>query len=259
MGSVKQDLLTMIRQVENAVFELQSTGEEVSLFYTAPEPVPTVQAVPQKTPAPIPVRPQVAKPLSIEKTAAVTGDFSPLAQEVDACTACPLHRDRMQTVLGEGSREAAVVFIGEAPGAEEEREGRPFRGQAGELLDKILASIGLDRKQVYLCNLLKCRLPGNRNPTTEEMAACRGHLEKQLALLHPRLICTLGAFAAQALLQTQEPLSQLRGREHTFRGIPVIPTLHPEALIFHPQNKRQVWEDMKLVAAKLGLKPQGRS
>jgi len=257
MSSVKQDMLSLIAQVENVVKDLRATGEEVSLFNTAPEPVAaakpaTVSVVPKPA-----MRPLAEKPAVAEKVSPAVREAAQLTAEVAACEACALHRDRMQTVLGEGTLEAAVVFVGEAPGADEEREGRPFRGAAGELLDKIMASIGLDRSRVYLCNLLKCRLPGNRNPTPEEIAACRGFLERQLALLKPKLICTLGAFAAQTLLQTQEPLSQLRGRVHDFRGIPLVPTLHPEALIFHPQNKRQVWDDMKLVASKLGLQPQG--
>lgn len=250
MSSVKQELLAAIGQVENAVQALREAGEEVTLFYTAPEPAPA-KVVPPSAPAQVPPKTVPVKTASPAKATPSLGAFESLAAEVKACTACALHRDRQQIVFGEGSQEAPVVFVGEAPGAEEEREGRPFRGQAGELLDKILASIGLDRTRVYLCNLLKCRLPGNRNPTPEEIGACRGYLERQLALLKPRLIVTLGAFAAQTLLQTSEPLSRLRGQDHTFNGIPVIPTLHPEALIFHPQNKRQVWEDMKLVAAKL--------
>ena len=159
MSSVKQDLLSIIRQTANLVQDLRTSGEEVSLFYSAQQP-----AAPPSQTAP-PARPRAGLSAPGKKITAPSGEMGALAGEIESCVACALHRDRTQTVLGEGSLEAPVVFIGEAPRAEEEREGRPFRGPAGELLDKIMAAIGLDRSQVYLCNLLKCRLPANRNPT----------------------------------------------------------------------------------------------
>jgi DNA polymerase len=247
MSTPKQSLLATIHQFKRTVEEFQTAGEDMALFQTPLNPVVAEPApsVPEAS----------AKKIAVPKPRfeLAGSEFEALAETVENCTACPLHRNRMHTVFGEGKIDAQVVFVGEAPGVDEEKESRPFMGEAGQLLDKILASIGLSRDHVYLCNLIKCRIPGNRNPQPGEIAACKLFLEKQLAVLKPKVICTLGAFAAQTLLETNEPLAQLRGHEHTYRGIPLIPTLHPESLIYHPQNKRLVWEDIKYLAVKLGL------
>ncbi|MCK5242875.1 uracil-DNA glycosylase [bacterium] len=180
-------------------------------------------------------------------------EFEQLAQTVQSCTQCKLAQTRKHVVFGEGDIQAKLVFVGEAPGVDEDSEGRIFVGAAGKLLTRIIESIGLAREEVYICNVLKCRPPGNRNPAPDEITACQNYLIKQLEFLQPKLICVLGTFAAQTLLGSQEPIGRLRGKTYTYQNIPVIPTFHPAALLYHPQNKKLVWEDMKRVAKALGI------
>ena len=149
---------------------------------------------------------------------------------------------------------AALVFIGEAPGHDEDVQGEPFVGAAGQLLNRIIAAIGLRREQVYILNIIKCRPPQNRNPQPDEIAACWPILQAQLACLRPRIICALGTFAAQTLLQTEERISRLRGRFHRLGDIQVMPTYHPAFLLRNAQYKRAVWEDMQLIQRTLGLR-----
>jgi DNA polymerase len=157
-------------------------------------------------------------------------------------------------VFGTGNPAAELVFVGEAPGHDEDVQGEPFVGKAGQLLTRIITAMGLRREQVYMLNVIKCRPPQNRNPLPDEVAACRPILQAQLACLQPRVICALGTFAAQALLQTEEPISRLRGRFHTLAGMQVMPTYHPAYLLRHPQYKRAVWDDMQSVQRALGLR-----
>jgi DNA polymerase len=145
------------------------------------------------------------------------------------------------------------MFVGEAPGAEEDKKGVPFVGRAGRLLDKIIKAIGLERDQVFIGNVLKCRPPGNRNPEPSEMAACSPYLMAQILLIQPKVICTLGKFASQVLLETETPISRLRGSFHDFKGIKLMPTYHPAYLLRNPGAKKLVWEDMKIIAGELGL------
>ena len=181
-----------------------------------------------------------------------------LKQAVPACTACGLHKTRTQTVLGVGDEQADWLFIGEAPGAEEDRLGEPFVGQAGKLLDNMLAAIGLNRAEnVYICNVLKCRPPGNRNPEPDEIAQCEPFLHAQIAAIRPRVIVALGKFAAQTLLATDTPISRLRGQFHQLRDVHVMPTFHPSYLLRNPAAKREVWEDMKMVIARLKDEARG--
>jgi uracil-DNA glycosylase family 4 len=168
-----------------------------------------------------------------------------LKQIVPACTACGLHKTRRQTVLGVGDEQADWLFIGEAPGAEEDRLGEPFVGQAGKLLDSMLAAIGLNRAEnVYICNVLKCRPPGNRNPEPEEVAQCSPHLAKQIALIQPKLIIAMGRFAAQTLLNSDASIASLRGRLHQYSGLPLIVTYHPAYLLRNLPDKSKAWEDL---------------
>jgi uracil-DNA glycosylase len=176
-----------------------------------------------------------------------------LAAAVHDCRKCGLHRGRTQVVFGTGDPAAALVFIGEAPGHDEDVQGEPFVGPAGQLLNRIIAAIGLTREQVYILNIIKCRPPHNRNPQPDEIAACWPILQEQLACLRPRVICALGTFAAQTLLQTEERISRLRGRFHRLGAIQVMPTYHPAFLLRNPQHKRAVWEDMQLVQRALAL------
>jgi uracil-DNA glycosylase family 4 len=169
-----------------------------------------------------------------------------IAAKVNKCTRCPLYETATQGVPGEGDPNAQLVCVGEAPGAKEDETGRPFVGQAGQLLTKILAAIDLTREQVFIVNVLKHRPPGNRNPRPEEVEACSPYLIRQLELIKPRVIVAFGTFAAQTLLQTKTPIGQLRGLVHRYHGIPLIVTYHPAALLRNPAWKRPTWEDVKL-------------
>ena len=176
----------------------------------------------------------------------------PLKAAVSGCVKCGLHKTRTQTVFGVGDENADWMLIGEAPGAEEDRLGDPFVGQAGKLLDNMLAAIGLDRRNnVYIANVLKCRPPGNRNPEPDEVAKCTPFLKRQIALIQPKLIIAMGRFAAQTLLETSASIASLRGRLHRYAGVPLIVTYHPAYLLRTPSAKREVWEDMKRVRAIL--------
>jgi uracil-DNA glycosylase family 4 len=178
-----------------------------------------------------------------------------LAQEVSGCTRCPeLLSTRTQTVFADGTLGAELCFIGEAPGADEDAQGKPFVGAAGQLLNKIIAACGMKREEVYICNILKCRPPNNRTPKVEEALHCRDHLTRQLELVRPKFICALGSCAAQQLLETTQSLGRLRGRFHDYRGIPVLVTYHPAYLLPHrsPEKKRDVWEDMQLLMRRMG-------
>lgn len=168
-----------------------------------------------------------------------------LKQAVPACTACALHKSRTQTVFGVGDENADWLLVGEAPGAEEDRLGDPFVGQAGKLLDAMLAAIGLNRREnVYIANVLKCRPPGNRNPQPEEVASCSPYLQRQIALIRPRLIVAMGRFAAQTLLCTDATIASLRGRVHAYAGVPLIVTYHPAYLLRNLPDKAKAWADL---------------
>jgi uracil-DNA glycosylase family 4 len=168
-----------------------------------------------------------------------------LKQAVPACTACGLHKSRTQTVLGVGDEQADWMLIGEAPGAEEDRLGEPFVGQAGKLLDSMLAAIDLKRSEnVYIANVLKCRPPGNRNPEPEEVEKCSPHLRAQIELIGPKLILAMGRFAAQTLLNTDASIASLRGRLHHYAGVPLIVTYHPAYLLRNLPDKAKAWEDL---------------
>ena len=163
------------------------------------------------------------------------------------CVACRLHETRTQVVFGEGSETADVVVVGEAPGQEEDRTGRPFVGRAGKLLDLLLMTAGFPRDQVYICNVLKCRPPENRNPLPDEMAACAGYLHAQLEGVAPKVLLAVGKFAAQQLVGSEESIGRLRGRVFSYRGTPLVVTYHPAYLLRSPQMTRVAWEDFQLL------------
>lgn len=191
----------------------------------------------------------VPEPPAVIERAAPDMDWDRLQQQVAACTRCSLHRTRTQTVFGVGNRTAEWLVIGEAPGAEEDKRGEPFVGRAGQLLDNMLAAIGLDRaKNVYIANILKCRPPNNRDPQADEVAQCEPYLQQQIALLKPKLILAVGRIAAQNLLKTDTPLARLRGRVHHYgeAQTPLIITYHPAYLLRTPADKRKAWEDLQL-------------
>jgi uracil-DNA glycosylase family 4 len=178
-------------------------------------------------------------------------DFDALAKLVARCTRCPLHEERTRSVFGEGAIDARVVCVGEAPGAKEDETGRPFVGRAGQLLDRLLLSIGLPRETVYICNVLKSRPPRNRDPLPEEVEACSPYLIRQLSIIRPEVILAFGAFAARTLLQTKLALGHLRGRVHEYGGYPVVVTYHPAALLRNPTWVRPTWEDLQIVRSML--------
>ena len=163
------------------------------------------------------------------------------------CQRCRLARDRKNIVFGSGSSSAKLLFIGEGPGFEEDQQGEPFVGPAGQLLTKIIEAIHLSREQVYICNIVKCRPPGNRNPQPDEIETCSQFIDRQIAAIKPDFICALGSVAAQTLLNTAIPISRLRGRFHDYKGIKLLPTYHPAYLLRNPEKKRDVWEDMKML------------
>lgn len=165
--------------------------------------------------------------------------------DVENCKLCALHKTRTNVVFGTGNEKAKLVFVGEAPGADEDVQGMPFVGKAGQKLTQIIQAIGLTREEVYITNVLKCRPPGNRNPLPEEIRCCEPYLIAQLKIIKPEIICALGTFAAQTLLKTDQPISKLRGRFHTYQGIRLMPTYHPAFILRNPQYKRDVWEDVQ--------------
>ncbi len=179
------------------------------------------------------------------------GALAALAAEVAPCTKCALHGGRTQTVFGSGHADADLVLVGEAPGRDEDLQGQPFVGASGQLLTKILGAVELSRDEVYICNILKCRPPNNRDPLPEEVMQCEPYLKRQLAILEPRLILCLGRIAAQTLLGTKASLSSLRRTVHFYQGIPVMATYHPAALLRDAKYKRDTWDDVRKARALL--------
>lgn len=188
-------------------------------------------------------------PLSREYLVGPVASLSGLEAAIEGCTRCKLCQGRRTIVFGSGPSEARLMLIGEGPGEEEDRQGQPFVGRAGQLLTRMLESVGISRDEVYITNIVKCRPPGNRNPEPDEIAACAPFLEGQLAAIRPRVVCALGTFAAQTLLRTREPIGKLRGRVHPFGAMRLVPTFHPAFLLRNPgpAYRRLAWEDMKLL------------
>jgi len=188
-------------------------------------------------------------------------DWPTLFERVSSCEACDLHSTRTQTVFGIGSREADLMVIGEAPGAEEDKQGEPFVGRAGQLLNSMLLALGFERKQVFIANILKCRPPNNRDPKPEEATACADYLKRQISLVSPKAILAVGRVAAQNLLDEDTPIGKMRGRDYVFEAlsdgkeIPVIVTYHPAYLLRSPEEKRKVWQDLLLLQQKMDIQP----
>jgi DNA polymerase len=181
----------------------------------------------------------------------MTGGLPELKKEVTSCEKCGLSKTRKNVVFGSGSEKAKLMFVGEAPGADEDIQGLPFVGRAGGLLTKIIEAMGLKRENVYIANILKCRPPDNRPPNPDEILACRDNLRRQIDIIKPEVICTLGKFASQTLLNTETPISALRGKFASYNGVKVMPTFHPAYLLRNPEDKKLVWEDMKKVMKEL--------
>jgi DNA polymerase len=174
-----------------------------------------------------------------------------IRDDIGDCQRCKLAPKRTHIVFGSGNPNAELVFVGEAPGFDEDQQGLPFVGRAGQLLTKIIESIDLKREDVYICNVLKCRPPDNRNPEPDEVGACNPFLRRQLAVIRPKVVCCLGTFASQTVMQTASSISKLRGRFYDIDGMRVIATFHPAYLLRSPDKKREVWEDMKQIRAEL--------
>jgi DNA polymerase len=239
------------RQLRHRLASLKAAG--VEFLPAGAGPGPSVEAVPAADSS----RPAVSL---FTPSDAAPGDptarrrsLSLLADEVAGCSRCPeLFATRSKTVFGVGRIDAEICFVGEAPGAEEDRQGEPFVGPAGQLLNRIISACGFERSDVYICNTIKCRPPNNREPAPEEKSNCRGFFERQLDLVAPRFICCLGAVAAKSVLNTTIGITKLRGRFHDFRGIPVLCTFHPAYLLRNPDAKKDCWDDMKLLLKRMG-------
>ncbi|MDR2862186.1 MAG: uracil-DNA glycosylase [Syntrophobacterales bacterium] len=229
---IAKELLTVIDSL--AVTIAQDKEAKRSLSYlTASEP-----GVKRKNA----VKPKDASPaLSLED----------IRRDMENCQRCPLHEGRKNVVFGSGNPQASLVFIGEAPGADEDQQGLPFVGRAGQLLTKIIEAMGFKREDVYIANILKCRPPNNRNPRPAEIQVCEPFLVQQLKAISPKIICALGTFAAQTLLKREVPITVLRGKFYDYHDIALMPTYHPAYLLRNPSAKRQVWEDVQQIMTRL--------
>lgn len=243
-GDLGQELLALTRQLKEHLLWLERGG-------VAGLP-PTNTAPPAQKAVHPPPRADGAEPPASGSLAAVGArGLEVVRDELGDCQRCKLAPRRTHLVFGVGSPDAPLVFVGEAPGADEDRLGEPFVGAAGQLLTKMIEAMGLRREEVYICNILKCRPPGNRNPEPDEIAACEPFLKRQLQAIRPRMIVALGKFAAQCLLRSNAPISRLRGQFHHYEGIPLMPTYHPAFLLRTPSAKREVWSDLQQVMAEL--------
>ena len=256
---MRDELLKLTRQVREHLSWLERGGV-TGVPRPAPEPTQVLAAT--KTAAPVaapsaaatkivaPVAAPVLDPRDSGRPVGAAG-LQLVREELGDCQRCKLADKRTNIVFGVGNPDAPLVFVGEAPGGDEDRTGEPFVGAAGQLLTKMIIAMGLSREEVYICNILKCRPPGNRNPEPDEIEQCEPFLKKQLAAIRPRMIVCLGKFATQCLLRSDAPISRLRGTWKTYEGIPLMPTFHPAFLLRNPSAKREVWEDMKQVMGEL--------
>jgi len=213
-------------------------------------PVPAFAVRAPEEPTPLPPR-GAGAPVAAQALALVR-------EELGDCPRCRLCETRQNIVFGVGNPEAHLVFVGEAPGADEDAQGEPFVGKAGQLLTRMIEAMGYRREEVYICNVIKCRPPGNRNPEPDEVAACEPFLKRQLAAIKPRMIVALGKFAAQCLLRDETPISRLRGNFRTYEGIQLMPTFHPAYLLRDPSKKKEAWQDLKQVLEalrRMGFEP----
>lgn len=253
--------------------EVAAPVEAVAEAAPEPAPAPVQARAPAPAPAPAPralaaVPPAPVRSPAIEvvargdrPTGTETMDWPALREAVAGCTACGLCQGRTQTVFGVGNERAHWMVVGEAPGEQEDRQGEPFVGKSGQLLDNMLRALGLTRdeagpeRQVYIANTVKCRPPGNRNPEPQELAQCEPFLMRQIALVQPRVILAMGRFAVQSLLRSNEPIGRLRGRVHRYQGVPLVVTYHPAYLLRNPEDKGRAWDDLCL--AREVLAPEG--
>jgi len=236
--NIRGELLGMVRSLRAHIESDIEWGSPLSyLAIDGDEPRPELQLSPAAAAERSPAAGEMQPSITLES----------VRNEIGDCLRCPLGKSRTHIVFGEGSPDAKLVFVGEAPGADEDAQGRPFVGRAGQLLTRIISAMGFARKDVYICNILKCRPPGNRNPKPDEIQACEPFLVKQLQAINPDVVCTLGTFASHTLLKTEVPITALRGRFHAYQGIKLMPTYHPAYLLRNPSAKKQVWEDVQVI------------
>lgn len=253
-----QDLLADTKkQLEHlrilGVEGIRNTAPVTPAITIQPKPAPTAISFPEPSKPQIAVEKKAASSLFGEIAPAMPAltpsaeTFEQIHAEIGACTRCPLHQERTHVVHTEGTRKARLMFVGEAPGADEDAQARPFVGRAGQLLTKIIEAIGLKREEVLIGNVNRCRPPGNRAPTTEEAAMCKPFLLREIAVAQPEVIVVLGNTAMKNLLDTRQGITKLRGRFQDYNGIKVMPTFHPAYLLRDPSKKRETWEDLKKV------------
>jgi uracil-DNA glycosylase len=251
-NSLHRELLSMLNSVTAHLQHLKEEGvQSVAADPEIVRELGTIPAVEAKTPLCEPVR---------QPATGVAPGLKEIAAEVAVCTKCPLHKTRTRTVPGQGSASPEIMFIGEGPGYDEDQQGLAFVGRAGQLLTKIIEAMGLTRDEVFIGNIVKCRPPENRKPLPDEMNACLPYLRRQIELLKPKIIVALGATSVQGLLQIETVgITKLRGQWMSYQGIDLMPTFHPAYLLRNPPAKKEVWDDMKTVLAKLGKEPPKRA
>lgn len=249
---MEQELLSLLSETKKQLEHLRVLGVE-GIQYQQPAPAPQLQPVVEQAPAPAPAFTSLfgdiaPAPAKLERS---TETFEQIHAEIGDCIRCPLHQERTHVVHTEGNRRARLMFVGEAPGADEDAQARPFVGRAGQLLTKIIEAIGMKREEVLIGNVNRCRPPGNRPPTAEEASVCKPFLLREIAVVQPEVIVVLGNTAMKNLLDTREGITRLRGRFQDYKGIKVMPTFHPAYLLRDPSKKRETWEDLKQVRAYL--------
>jgi len=257
VDEIQKELLDIVTQVRTHLEYQKALG--VTVVESPAVPAPAASVVPQsvikpiKASEPVPQKPEKKEVVAIAQAPRhLSGTLAAVREELGECTRCKLSKGRNAIVFGEGSPEAKLVFIGEGPGKEEDQQGRPFVGAAGQLLtDIIVKGMQLKREDVYICNIVKCRPPENRNPEPDEIEACEPFLIKQLQAIRPQFIVALGNVAVKTLLKTKTGITSLRGTWQTYQGIPLMPTFHPAYLLRTPGDKKLVWEDIKKVMAEM--------
>jgi DNA polymerase len=252
LGPFYRDRRSPQKQLSTFSVESSSASTEELIL---PKAAPKVTATPNIALRPVvPVLPVATGPSLFEASGKVTGEtLRNVREDLGECTRCKLHKTRNKIVFGDGSAKAQLVFVGEGPGADEDAQGLPFVGRAGKLLTQMIEAMGLRRNDVYICNVVKCRPPGNRQPEPDEVQKCSPFLFRQLDVLQPKVIVCLGATAAQTLLQTNRSISHFRGQWMDFRGYKMLATYHPAYLLRNPAAKGEVWKDLQKVMAELGL------
>ena len=252
LGPFYRDRKITSQRIASTVPETSVTLSAIIEGLTLPKTAPVSKIVAPDPTAKLPT--QSTGPLLFEPSCKIAGEtLLEIREDLGECTRCKLHKARNKIVFGDGSAKADLVFIGEGPGADEDAQGLPFVGRAGKLLTQMIEAMGLQRREVYICNVVKCRPPGNRQPEKDEVAACSPFLFRQLDVLKPKVIVCLGSTAAQTLLQTSRGISHFRGEWLDFRGYKMLATYHPAYLLRNPGAKGEVWKDLQKVMAELGL------